>query len=214
MIVEDDGILCMQIQDFLQYEKFDVVDILNRAENVYERAIKSDVSLIIMDINLSMKLNDMSGIALAKQIREIVETPIIFLTAYNSRMVYDLTEEISNSGFLVKPWNEIHLLSWIKKFLNKHQTVICLDSVFSFNIQTLELFRHNQVVPLNKQQSKLLNFFIENNNKLLSHDRIEHHLWEYPVTDSTRIALISKLRKKLDHKFINTFPGRGYIFRY
>jgi DNA-binding response OmpR family regulator len=81
-------------------------------------------------------------------------------------------------------------------------------------MDALELKNHNKKIKLNRQQEELLSFFIENRNKLLVNEVIEQKIWsDKVVQDTTRIALISKLRAKLNGKFIVTSHCLGYIFK-
>jgi len=121
--------------------------------------------------------------------------------------------DLGNSTFLNKPWRELELLSQIEKYIGwYHHTE--LDEVFSFDNERLELKRNDEIVSLNKREMKLLKFFIDNKNRVISNETIEYGVWgDKTITDSTRIALVSKLRKKLDGRFIETLHKTGYIFK-
>ncbi len=213
LIVEDESLVALRIENFLKKEGYCILDTIFESENVYKRAIEEDVDLILMDINLKDSKDDLSGIEAAKNIRDKVNTPIIFITGYQIKEIMQKTTNIENTAFLNKPWKELELLAQIENFIKKDNT-IRLDDEFSFCMDSLELKNHNKKIKLNRQQEELLNFFIENRNKLLTNEVIEQKIWsDKVVQDTTRIALISKLRAKLNGKFIVTSHCLGYIFK-
>ena len=213
LIVEDESLIALRIENFLKKEGYRILDTIFESENVYKRAIEEDVDLILMDINLKDSKDDLSGIEAAKNIRDKVNTPIIFITGYQIKEIMQKTTKIENTAFLNKPWKELELLAQIENFIKKDNT-IRLDDEFSFCMDSLELKNHNKKIKLNRQQEELLNFFIENRNKLLINEVIEQKIWsDKVVQDTTRIALISKLRAKLNGKFIVTSHCLGYIFK-
>ncbi len=213
LIVEDESLIALRIENFLKKEGYHILDTIFESENVYKRAIEEDVDLILMDINLKDSIDDISGIEAAIHIRDKVNTPIIFITGYQIKEIMQKTTNIENTAFLNKPWKELELLAQIENFIKKDNT-IRLDDEFSFCMDSLELKNHNKKIKLNRQQEELLNFFIENRNKLLTNEVIEQKIWsDKVVQDTTRIALISKLRAKLNGKFIVTSHCLGYIFK-
>ena len=213
LIVEDESLIALRIENFLKKEGYCILDTIFEFENVYKRAIEEDVDLILMDINLNDSMDDLSGIDLARMIREQSNVPIIFLTGYIRKSVMRKAIDVGNSTFLNKPWRELELLSQIEKYIGwYHHTR--LDEEFTFDNERLELKRDEEIVYLDKRELELLKFFIDNKNKVMPNEAIEHSVWsDHVITDSTRIALVSKLRKKLDGRFIETLHKVGYIFK-
>ena len=75
--------------------------------------------------------------------------------------------------------------------------------------------------PLNSppKEFDLLLFFAKNQGKILTKQRIYEEVWgeEYCYDDSNIMAIISRLRKKLEEnsgspKYIQTIKGVGYRF--
>ena len=213
LIVEDDYSVADDLKKFLIKEGFPVVDMVIDADDVVERAIKDDVKLIIMDINLTDRTNDISGITLAKQIREYKQTPIIFLTGTQEKEVVEKTYKVSNNEFLSKPYREFDLTAMLKKICDRSETVK-LDANFSFDFEKNILTKDEKEIKLNRQLCTLLILLIENKNKIISKEIIEYGVWgDKFVKDSTRVSLVSTLRTKLDGKFIETHSKLGYMFK-
>ena len=90
---------------------------------------------------------------------------------------------------------------------------IKFDNNFSFDTLSLQLIYNNNVVSLSKKERLLLKLFISRVNQLIPNETIEYEIWsEQPSSDSRRRTLVSRLRAKLDHRFIATYASEGYVF--
>jgi DNA-binding response OmpR family regulator len=73
------------------------------------------------------------------------------------------------------------------------------------------LILNGAVIHLTKQEKKLLLLLLEFKNSVVSIYKIENELWPNKETnENTRRALISRLRAKLNYKFIETVHSEGY----
>ena len=79
LIVEDEGIVALDIQNRLESHGFEVIDIVSTGSRAVERAIAEVPDLILMDINLKGSID---GIETASLIKRYIDCPIIFLTAF------------------------------------------------------------------------------------------------------------------------------------
>ena len=211
LIIEDEYSLALDIQNFLNTEGYNFIDIATNEIDGYHKALNKDIDLIILDINLKNNIQDISGIQLAEEIIISKDLPIIFLTGIDKKHIIDKTLHIRNSYFLTKPYREFELLRIVKQTLNK---VIKLDNDFIFDYQKNALLKNKQLVKLNYQQLKLLKLFIANQNIILTHEFIEQYIWgDKILSKTTKTALISKLRRKLDNKFIKSYNKLGYLFK-
>ena len=215
LIVEDEAIVAVGLQNFLQKEGYEIVDILSDKEKIFQKVIDEKIDLILMDINLkdnSNKSYDTTGITISKHIREYSQVPIIFITSLEKLEIMKKTLDIENSSYLTKPWRDIELLSCINRLTKTTKTIV-LDEDFTFKDD--ELMKNNKVIHLNHQELKLLKLFIENKNKPLSHNYIEYAIWgntSKQISPTTKTALISKLNSKLEKRFIKTIHKLGYKF--
>ena len=216
LIVEDESIVAMEIDSYLSRCNYNIVGICSNGDDAYEMAINLNVDLILMDIFL---LNS-NGIETAIKIKEKKNNmPIVFLTAYMDEETIDKAVATNPVAYLIKPFNRKELLASIKiGLLDKNRLYsnrvgdVYLDSEFSFDNKTSQLICCGEVVHLTKQERLLLIFFIENNNRLISNNMIEYEIWpDKPSNDSRRRSLLSRLRSKLKHKFIETISSEGYI---
>ena len=103
MVVDDEAVIAMQLEDHLQSMKYDVVGTASSAEESVSMARKLCPDLILMDIVMEGKLD---GIDAARMIKEEMDIPIIFLTAYADDKVVNRAMQPEPFGYIVKPFRE------------------------------------------------------------------------------------------------------------
>ena len=103
MVVDDEAVIAMQLEDHLQSMKYDVVGTASSAEESVSMARKLCPDLILMDIVMEGKLD---GIDAARMIKEEMDIPIIFLTAYADDKVVNRAMQAEPFGYIVKPFRE------------------------------------------------------------------------------------------------------------
>lgn len=116
-IVEDEAMIAMELNDRLAAVGYSPCGMAARGDVALERIRESQPSLVLMDINLSGKMN---GIAVAQQVREEMNIPVLFLTAYSDDELVAQATETGSHGYLVKPFNERELRANIEFALYKH----------------------------------------------------------------------------------------------
>ena len=100
-----------------------------------------------------------------------------------------------------------------KEFSNKNEVVEISPNV-TFNTISNELKSSNEEIKLNLKELKLLKFFLQNPNELLSHERIYDFVWDYDeeYSDNSLRTYIKNLRKILGKDKIVSFKKLGYRF--
>jgi len=218
LIVEDESIVAMELESYLTQLNYTIVDICSNETDAYKIALSHDIDLILMDIFLI----DSNGIDTAMKIKKIKPSlPIIFLTAYMDEETIDRAVAVDPIAYLVKPFNRQELLASIKiglrdTSLNIPTVVgdIYLDKEFSFDSNASQLICCSEVIHLSKKEKMLLQLFLDHIGGLISIMTIEYEIWPDKPTSSTRLrTLISRLRAKLKHRFIETSAAEGYIFK-
>ena len=221
LIVEDESIVAMEIESYLLSLDYNIVGICSTAENAYQKSIQNDVDLVLMDIYL----DNSNGIEATKKIKQAKPNlPIIFLSAYMDEETISQAIKVNPQAYLMKPFNRKELAVAIKIALNHHQNHlphknrvegdIYLDNEFSFESQSSQLICCGEIVGLTKKERTLLKLFLEKPNSLISITTVEYELWpDKPSNNSRRRSLISRLRAKLKHRFIETYSSEGYIFK-
>ncbi len=113
-VVEDEGIVAMDISKCLSNLGYEVVFVADSGEKTLENLKENSPDLILMDVELKGKLN---GMDTAKIIAETHDIPVVFLTAFEDEATLEKMDKISSYGYLVKPFEDEHLKSTVAKIL-------------------------------------------------------------------------------------------------
>ncbi len=118
MIVEDEGVIAMDIRNQLKGFGYNVVATAFSGEEAIALATQHSPQLVMMDIVLKGR---MDGISAAQKITESLHIPIIFLTAYSDTATLQRAKATGAYGFLIKPFRPDELYVSIEVALSKHQ---------------------------------------------------------------------------------------------
>ena len=103
LIVEDNLILSILYQNYLQQKVFKTVGEIRDGETAVNLVRKYNPDIVIMDIMLE---GPMDGVEAAGRIRLFSDVPIIFITGNSDQRYMQRAREISNSKFMTKPISE------------------------------------------------------------------------------------------------------------
>lgn len=184
-------------------------------------ALTEKFDLIITDIILPK----LSGIELCKQIRSAnPHVPIIMLTA--SGTTDDKVEgfDAGADDYLVKPFDFRELHARIKVLLKRKElpatpTQLLIYADLEMNHQTKSVKRGDHQIELTPKEFKLLEFMMQNPERVLSRVEIADKVWSTHFDTGTNFidVYINYLRKKVDkdfkNKLIHTKSGMGFIFK-
>lgn len=209
LYVEDDEILRKNYLSTLSLLFSEVIE-----ANNYESGLKfynqSKPDILLVDINLG----SLSGIDLVKKIRQTdIQIPVVFLTAHSDNKYLLEAANLQIDGYIVKPLDLDKLQNamgnCIKKICNEN--VVDIDKEFTYNIMNQELLQNGIEIKLGKKVNQLLKLFIQNQNRTITKEMIEHELWsDKVVTDSSIKNLISNIRKTIGKEKIVNVLGVGW----
>jgi len=91
---------------------------------------------------------------------------------------------------------------------------------FKANLETCELWRNGQRVPIQRQPFRILQVLLEHSGHLVSREQLKECLWTqdtFVAFDRGLTSAMRKLREALGERadaptYIETLPGRGYRF--
>jgi DNA-binding LytR/AlgR family response regulator len=109
-IVEDMAISRASLESMLLLNEYEISGSTAKAEIAWQELQKKQADLVLIDINLA---GDKNGIWLAKQIRQFLNIPIVYLTAYGDQETLKKVLETKPNGYLMKPYQEPTLLTTI-----------------------------------------------------------------------------------------------------
>jgi DNA-binding LytR/AlgR family response regulator len=118
LVVEDESIVSKDIQQSLKKLGYNVVGAASTGEAAIRLAEEKQPDLILMDIMLK---GAMSGIDTATAIKEKLNIPVIYLTAYADESTLNKAKITEPFGYILKPFKEIDLHTSIEMALFKHK---------------------------------------------------------------------------------------------
>ena len=105
-VVEDEGIVAMDIRRALNNLECDISFIVDSGENALEMLKLKRTDAVIMDIVLKGGLD---GVEAAKLILDKYKIPIVFLTAFEDQTTINRAMSVKNYGLMIKPFEDIML---------------------------------------------------------------------------------------------------------
>jgi PAS domain S-box-containing protein len=118
LIVEDEAIVAEDLENMITEIGYDVIGRAVSANDAINGAIELEPDLILMDIVLKGEKN---GIDASLAIKEKLDIPIIFLTAYSDIGLLDRAKTTEPYAYIVKPFQERQLLASIEMSLYKNK---------------------------------------------------------------------------------------------
>lgn len=117
LIVEDEVLIAEELRERLSSLGFLVIAAVDSAEESIAIATKERPDLILMDIRLK---GDKDGVQAAREIRQQVDVPIVYLTAYSDRLTVERAKHTEHDGFILKPYLRRELQGTIEIAMLRH----------------------------------------------------------------------------------------------
>ena len=118
MIVEDEAVIAMQLDKRLRSMGYDVVGTVSTAEESVRMAKELNPNLILMDIVMPGNLD---GINAAEMIKDEMDIPIVFLTAYTDDIYINRAKCVGPYGYIVKPFTDNDVKVNVEVALHKRE---------------------------------------------------------------------------------------------
>ena len=221
LIIDDEKELCNNTAEY--FNMFDVKTAAVYSSAEAESFLSSnETTLVLLDINLS----DGSGFELCKKIRQKLSIPILFISARNTDDDKIIALNIGGDDYIEKPYSLGVLLAKVKVVLKRFAGAENDTSKKAdFDDGYLKLDTINKAVFVNGEEKKitsiewkLLEYLIDNKNRLVTKTEIFDKVWNDKfTTDGTLNVHIRKIREAIekdaqDPKYIITVWKEGYKF--
>jgi len=118
LIVEDEGIVADEIKSRLLNLGYHVVGIAMTGQEAISQAFETFPDLILMDIMLK---GDMDGVGAAHQIRDRMDIPVVYLTAYGDEETLQRAKVSEPFSYILKPLKERELNAAIEISIYRHR---------------------------------------------------------------------------------------------
>ncbi|MBT4127100.1 MAG: heavy metal response regulator transcription factor, partial [Nitrospina sp.] len=217
-VVEDDKKVAGFIKKGLEEESY-AVDVAYDGEDGLHFGSEGQYDLIILDIMLPK----IDGLEILSQLRDQgKDTPILLLTAKDA--VDDKVTGLNKGAddYLTKPFAFSELLARVRVLLRRGKAEV--KTTLMISDLTLDLVSHKvnrggDEIELTGKEYGLLEYFMRNQEKVLTRTMIAEHVWDYNFDTFTNVidVYINHLRKKIDKgrelKLLHTLRGVGYVMK-
>lgn len=215
LLADDDDLLRDLVKDVLEEEGYIVYTAINGAEALDIFYEKKDLSLVILDVMMP----EMDGIMVLDDIRKLSDVPVLMLTALG-----DSNSELTGlrhgaNDYVSKPFHYEVLVERIKNLLKLTNTKITNEltiGILKINFSMHKVFVEEEEVSLNNKEFQLLEYFVTNQQIVLTREKILNRIWGYDYEGDIRTidTHVKMLRASLKEagKYIKTIRGVGYSF--
>lgn len=221
LLVEDDPGIAQSLQNGLTREGYSVHWQAEGAEGViYAR--DHNPHLVILDV----RLPDGSGFDFCRTMRQLgLRQPIIMLTVQNSETDKVIGLEMGADDYVTKPFSLRELLSRIRAHLRRAYGELAIsdsDVLYAGDLvidrRRGTVLRGERDLNLTPTELRLLTYFSQHPNQVLTRGQILDAVWGYdrsPETEQVVTVNIRRLREKVEQdpgnpSLILTLPGQGY----
>jgi two-component system, OmpR family, response regulator len=176
------------------------------------------ISLVVLDVMLPGQ----SGFEIADQFRrDGINIPVLFLTARDS--IDDKIRGLrAGDDYLTKPFDVAELIARIDAILRRtspvdlNEVIRCADVILDVDAHTVT--RAGQPLRLTATEFRLLEYLMENADRVLSKQQILDEVWGFSFDGDNGVVetYVRYLRRKLDvhgTPLIETVRLVGYVFR-
>lgn len=222
LLIDDDRELCALIKQSVLRESIEA-DCCYSGKSGLLALNEKEYLLVILDVMMP----GLDGFETLEQIRKESSLPILMFTSKNDSISKVRGLRAGADDYLTKPFDMDELIARILSLIRRYTRFNRKDGqpqTFDFDGLTLDF--HNRSVraangeyELPPKEFELLLLLAKNQGRILTKQQIYENVWgeEYVYDDSNIMAIISRLRKKIEKnpgnpRYIQTVKGIGYRF--
>lgn len=222
LIIDDDKELCTLIKQSVLQESIEA-DCCYSGKSGLMELKEHEYQLVILDVMMP----GLDGFETLEQIRKESSLPILMFTSKNDNASKVRGLRAGADDYLTKPFHMDELIariiSLIRRYTrfnqNEGQQQILTYEGLTIDMDSRSITTQNGNYELPPKEFDVLLLCAKNQGKILTKQRIYEEVWGEPYVydDSNIMAIISRLRKKLEMnpgspKYIQTVKGIGYRF--
>lgn len=220
LLIEDEPKTVQSLKQGLEENNY-AVEVAYDSLMGYQLATRNAYQLIISDIIIP----GLNGLELCRKLRiEGIQTPILMLTALSTTDDKIEGFDAGADDYLAKPFDFKEFLARVKALIKRSNQTMIEAQVLKFADLELDLSskivsRSGQKINLTAKEFQLMEYFLRNQEKVISKAEIAESIWEVEDENSSNLieVYVNYLRKKVDKgfssKLIHTQFGMGYILR-
>ncbi|CEN22000.1 MAG: response regulator transcription factor [Paeniclostridium sordellii] len=192
----------------------------NEAINIFKN---NDIDIVVLDIMLP----DKEGYEVFKEIRQISQVPVLFLSAKTEEMDRVLGLALGADDYITKPFSPKEVALRIKLNLKKNlmlETKKDEDTKeklvfgpFEIDEDSVEVKKNGKAIELKAKEFKMFLYMAKHLEQIISKEKFCDEVWgdDFIGYDNTIMVHIRRLREKIEDnpskpKYIKNIKGLGY----
>lgn len=212
LVVDDDKAMLLLVKKILAGDGHEVTVINDPWEVKAQKLCAYD--LILLDVMMP----GIDGFTLCREIRTLVDCPILFLTAKSEENSLVKGLETGADDYISKPFGKKELCARVNAHLRREHREHAVRLSFSrsyFNLSAKQFVVDGNEVPLTKSEYQICEYLAQNAGQVFSREQIYEKVFGYDGESSdTTIAMhIKNIRGKLEvlqYGPVKTVWGIGY----
>ncbi len=219
LVVEDDPRMQRVLQRMFLAEHYDVITAGDGQTGLDLFRTRHPIAVV-----LDLILPQISGRELCQRFKALSsDTPVLVVSAIAEVVDKVLLLELGADDYVTKPFSPRELMARVQAAIRRRHKPVPASS-FHFadcevDFKKMTVHRNGQPIQLTSHEFKLLKFFTDHAERVLSREELLNEVWGYNCYPTTRTVdnQILKLRQKLepnptDPRHLLTIYGAGYKF--
>ncbi len=212
LVVDDDKAILDMIENILNKDGHLITKVSNPLKINMEQINSYD--LILLDVMMP----EIDGFTLCSKIRNIVDCPILFLTAKTEENNLVSGLSLGADDYICKPFGIMELRARIAAHLRREHREHFVRLVFGhicFNLSLKQMMYDDKEIPLTKSEYEICEFLAKNRGQVFAKEQILEQVFGFDSesNDSTITTHIKNIRTKFSEYEcmpIKTVWGIGY----
>ena len=213
LIIEDEGGIVDNIAYALKTEGYDSLWCSTGMEGL-EAVKKQEIGLVLLDVGLP----DINGFELFKDLKQVRDVPVIFLTARSEEIDRVVGLEIGADDYVTKPFSPRELTARVKAVLRRTQALAYApvensegksegQGKFPFKCDDKKnaIFYHGVQLQTSRYEYRVLKILIDHPGWVYSREQLMEKAWDEP--DMSELRTVDAHIKNLRHKLKTITPG-------
>ena len=223
LLVDDEVDILKLLSTVLKKEGFKNIYTAETGNEALKIFTNKEIDIVILDIMLP----DKEGYDVFKEIRQISQVPVLFLSAKTEEMDRVLGLALGADDYITKPFSPKEVALRIKFNLKKN---IILNSVkeepksdklvfgpFEIDEERIEVKKNGEPIVLKAKEFKMFLYMANHLEQIISKEKFCDEVWgeDFIGFDNTIMVHIRRLREKIEDnpskpKYIKNIKGLGY----
>jgi DNA-binding response OmpR family regulator len=219
LVVEDDPRMQRVLQRMFAAEQYEVSTAGDGQAALEQFRVRKPLAVV-----LDLILPHVSGRELCQKFKAVSpETPVIVVSAISEVVDKVLLLELGADDYVTKPFSPRELMARVQAAIRRRRRPLA-TSTYRFadcevDFKKMTVVRQGKPITLTSHEFRLLKFFTENAERVLSREELLNEVWGYNCYPTTRTVdnQMLKLRQKLEvdpanPRHLLTIYGAGYKF--